>query len=420
VVGSVGSDSNGTTFSTVGDVPKSTTKTLDDLLHRVAKEAKDHVFREEFVEVKDGKKVVYKINPSSVCDGGSTCIEKLTSNPVRFEVTANADDTLNVALLVGEARHNPGTALLAPNKLSVRLNLAEAMDVIRLLTNTEDQKDFPETLTGIVEGSIEKLGENNFAISESVLEKVDLLVGQAKGKPVAVTVQPSNPTARLTINSATNTLGYSVALGAVDVKVAGAAVCTGDSKCGAPEKNGTFSGHLGGYTGGFDITKGATELTLAHVGLGNDTSYVALNNDRLGTLDVNPNNGRTVSVTFKKTAEGTLVTFDPVLDVKLALMLNKISESLRVDMPEWLSNEIFEVMLGGDAKPSVLVPGATCHSDGSSTTKDELKVVTGALTLSSSSLSSPVSAAAGMCLLPVSGSNSKSNPVSRVKPGSCQ
>jgi hypothetical protein len=48
------------------------------------------------------------------------------------------------------------------------------------------------------------------------------------------------------------------------------------------------------------------------------------------------------------------------------------------------------------------------------------QVVTGELTLSSISLSSKVDVAAGMCLLPVDGSDSQANPVSRLKAGTCQ
>jgi hypothetical protein len=416
--GGASGGSTSTTSSTFDGVPSSTTKGLDDLLHRAAQEAKDHVFREEFVELKDGNQVVYKINPASACGTNTSCIEKLTANPVRFVVTANSDDTLNVALLVGEARHQPGTAVLGPKKLSVRVDLAEAMAAIRLYMTADDQKNLPERLSGVFEGTLEKRAENDFAISESLIEKFDLLVGQAKGKPVAVTVLPSNPSAQLTINSATNTLGYSANLGAVDVQVAGAAVC--NSKCGSNEQTGTFSAHLGGFSGDFSVSKGATDLTFSGLGLGNDTTYVAINNDRLGTLDVNPNNGRRFTVNFKKTAEGTLVTFDPALDIKLALMLNKLSQSLRVDMPAWLENEVLDVMLGGAAKPSVLVPGATCDANGYATTKSQVKVVTGNLSLSESSLATPVSVAAGMCLVPVSGAASGSCPFSKLQSGTCQ
>jgi hypothetical protein len=412
------SGSVGTTTNGIDGIPKATTKALDQFMSKAASEAKEHVFRDELVESNDGNKVIYKIDPVSACGSNSECVAKLTQNPVRFAVTANTDDSLNVALLVGEARHTPATALLSSTEVSVRANLAEVMDTLRLFATAADLESFPDHLNGVIEAALERRSESEFAISGSVIEKFDLLVGQAKGKPVAVTVAPSDPTWLLTLDSATNTLGYSVAMGAVDVKVAGAAVC--NDSCGSKEKTGSFSGHLGGYSFQTSVSKGATELNLSGVGLGNDTTYVALDDDRLGTLDVNPNQGRKFSMNFKRTAEGTLVTFEPALDIKLALMLNKLSDSLRVDMPDWLSDEIFEIMLGGAAKPSVLVPAPVCDAFGNASSKSQLAVVTGDLTLSSSSPSTRVDVTAGMCLLPVDGAASDANPVSRLKAGACQ
>jgi hypothetical protein len=89
-------------------------------------------------------------------------------------------------------------------------------------------------------------------------------------------------------------------------------------------------------------------------------------------------------------------------------------------MPAWLASEIFDVMLGGAANPSVLVPAPTCDAYGDVTSKRELQVVTGNLSLGENSLSSPLSVAAGMCLLPVDGLSSKAIPFSRLQSGACQ
>jgi hypothetical protein len=129
--------------------------------------------------------------------------------------------------------------------------------------------------------------------------------------------------------------------------------------------------------------------------------------------------GRKLSVTFKKTTGGTLVTFDPALDIKLAMMLNKLSESLRVDMPVWLGDEIFDVMLGGAPKPSVLIPAPTCDVYGTPISKSEVEVVTGTLSLAATSLATPVTVAAGMCLLPVEGVANNAHPFSQVTSGVC-
>lgn len=65
---------------------------------------------------------------------------------------------------------------------------------------------------------------------------------------------------------------------------------------------------------------------------------------------------------------------------------------------------------------------APCAGDhvGNVTTKSQLKVMTGNLSLSESSLPSPVSAAAAMCLVQVDGLGSKAAPFSRLKADICQ
>jgi hypothetical protein len=416
--GSTGATS--TASNTVNNTPKDATDALGKVLRQVRDEAKEHVFRQELVESEDGNRVTYKVDPTQACDGSSDCIEKLTNNPVRFVVTANTDNSLDIALLVGQDRHSPATAHLGDTKISVRGNLGEVMDTVRLFMSPDEQKDLPEKLVGSVEWSLEKRGPGDFVLASSILERFELLTGQGKGKPISVTVQPSSPTSQFTINSNTNTIGFKENIGTIDVSVAGTAVCENNSKCGTKEETGTFGLHLAGMTGEFSTVPNATELTFSGLGLGPESSHVALNGQPLATVDLNPSAGRRFSINFKKTDEGTLVTFEPALDLRIAMAMTNLSESLRVDMPDWLMNEVFDVSLGGAPKPSILIPSATCDADGNSSVKQQLKVVNGRLILDSTSLPSPVDVAAGMCLLPVESSASNPNPMSLVESGVCQ
>ncbi|HEY5958182.1 MAG TPA: hypothetical protein VIV60_16575, partial [Polyangiaceae bacterium] len=89
------------------------------------------------------------------------------------------------------------------------------------------------------------------------------------------------------------------------------------------------------------------------------------------------------------------------LDFKLAMAMTNLSESMRVDMPDWLFNEVFDVSLGGAPKPSILIPAPTCDATGNAVKKDQLQVVTGKLALSATSLAQPLEVMTGMCLVPV-------------------
>lgn len=416
------SSSNGVTRKStdaVDAIPDDTTQVLSDALTKIRDEAKEHVFRRDLVESEDGKQVVYRMQPAEICENDRECIDRLDQNPLRFAVTANSDDSLNVALLVGQDRHGPATAVLGENKLAVKGNLSEVMDSMRLLLSTDDQKDLPDELQGVLEWSIEKRGDGDFVLSASILERFELKLGQTKAKPVAVTVQPSSPTTQIGINSVTNTISYKENLGAIDVSAAGSAVCS-DIDCGSKEQSGSFGLHLGGFTGEFETTAGAAELTFSGLGLGSTTSALSLNGQPLVSVDLNPQQSRKFSINFKKSDQGTLVTFEPALDLRLAMAMTNLSESLRVDMPDWLFDEVFDVTLGGAPKPSILIPAPSCNPDGSSTSKEQLEVVAGTLVLDASSLATPVAVNANQCLVPVESSASEPHPFSLVTSGVCQ
>lgn len=415
-----GSDPCSPTSSSPADtVPEETTNALGELIKKVRDEAKSHVFRQDLVESDDGSRVVYKMVPAEVCNSNTECIDKLTANPIRFAVTANSDDTLNVALLVGQEPRNPANAVLGENKLAIRGDLAEAMETLKLFLSTSEQADLPNKLAGSIEWSIEKRAAGEFVISTALLSRFELVTGQTTGKPVSVTVQPTTPTSQITLNSNTNSVSFSENIGTVDVSAAGTAICDG-LKCGAPEEAGTFGLHVAGLTGSFATSAGATEVTFSDLGLGADTSNLTLNGQALTEVDLNPNSGRKFSMNFKKTDRGTLVTFEPELDLSIAMAMNHLSETAKVDMPDWLSNEILDVTLGGAPKPAVLIPAKICNADGSTTTKDQLEVATGTLTLGATSIAAPVEVTAGMCLVPAENTENLTHPMARVASGVCQ
>jgi len=101
--------------------------------------------------------------------------------------------------------------------------------------------------------------------------------------------------------------------------------------------------------------------------------------------------------------------------------MTHLSESMRVDMPDWLFDEVFDVTLGGAPKPSVLIPATTCDANGDRSSKDQIKVTAGRLTLDASSLANPVEVLTNMCLVPAAEEPSEqAHPFSLFSSGVCQ
>jgi len=64
--------------------------------------------------------------------------------------------------------------------------------------------------------------------------------------------------------------------------------------------------------------------------------------------------------------EGYLVTFEPALDLGGALAISEFSDQFRLELPSWLSDEVFDLSFGGAPVPSVRVPRRErCPTDGS-------------------------------------------------------
>ncbi len=393
---------------------------LEEALREVRAFADDHVFKEEYVESDDGTTVIYRIDPASACEGDSECVSELTENPLRVAVNVLEDESLAVRLLVGNDRHDPLSARLSAEQLGLTADLSELMDAVSLFMEPEDREDLPKTLRGVIDLSLTKNGEQDFSIAFSVLEALNLEVEDEPGELVAVNIGASTPTSELRLDANTNSMTWRQNLATVDVTASGSLVCGDDSDCGAKEQQGTFRMHLAGMTSQLEMSSGSDGFGISGYGLGDDTSYVALDDERLVAVDLNQNSGRTLDIRFKDTAEGILVTFEPELDLRVATALNTLSESLRVDMPDWLFDEVFDVTLGGDAKPSILIRRPSCDEYGDPVGDAQLEVESGTLTLAASSASEPVTVSAGMCVVPAETTTEEPHPFETVAAGVCE
>lgn len=405
-------------------VPADGAQGLEGALRELSDTLTNEVFQDQFIESSDATTVVYLLDPAVVCDPlDAECVSELTANPIRFSVTNRADGSLYADILVGEARNNPATIILSETEARLQADLGEFRTVLSMLMSA-DQTGLPETLQGNIELAIVKNGEQDFSLEFSVLSDV-AIVSNSGEPPVATSISIARavPAAAVRFNAPAHSLTLTQDWRPIDLQLPGSVFCEGRTDCGDQELNGEFHAYLAGASSTVTATEGQSELVFDNVGLGNATSFIDLNSQPLVRLDINPNSDRRFSMGFQDTADGVLVTFQPELDLAVAVTLMNLSETLRVDLPEWLFDEVFNVTMTGQSMSQVLVPHADCATPDAP--QAPLQVVTGTLTLSAASVANDVPVSAGMCLVEapvVEGTveSTSGHPFESVAAGSCE
>jgi len=173
-----------------------------------------------------------------------------------------------------------------------------------------------------------------------------------------------------------------------------------------PIYQGTLEAVVAGIEGGVTLDGSTDALTLSHLGLGEQTSTIKVDQNTIAALDVNPAAGRHFDLKLEKQAAGTLATFTPTLDATLLLKLAPLASQISNISPALLDNMI-HVWFDGQ-NPSV------------QTGNDELRIVSGTLHYADAyDPSHDLTAAAGSCLANGDGEASLSD-VSSLVVTTCQ
>lgn len=373
--------------------PFSVTETIDEAMRELNTFLLDKVFLDQFVENEDGTTVVYLLDPSVVCDADPECVTELTETPLRLRVRS-AEERLYVEVLVGAEQNRAATLVIGDDIIAVEGDLSDVQRVLADLSANDPDAFVPETMEGVVAASLVRNAPGDYTMAWGVTQATHVRYDAGEQEPVDIRYGVSPEAMLLRINGPANQLSAALSYPTIDASAAGSLFCGETSSCGPQELDGTFSYHLAGLSGETTLSPGDSEIDIVNLGLGNEATTVSLNDATLGSLDVNADSGRRLSINAKSVEGGTLVTFSPELDLRLAMALSNLSEGLRMDLPEWLSDEIFDVTLTGESSASVLVPLRNC--DGSAT--EQIRVESGTLSATATSATSSLSVQAGSCI----------------------
>jgi hypothetical protein len=369
----------------------------------------DNVFTPANVVEQSSTSVTYQLPPSLLCTLGddeppmveepgaeaeldSDCIALYTEVPIRLRVRSPREGDLDIELLVGG--DNPADFRLYAAELAVDVDLGEVRDAAARLAQASDTdiSGLP-TMRGRVALSLSELTDSHAVLALSIPSAIS--VRSSGDVEWALSLGVANPAARLELDGPARRLAGFVSVGAFDASLPTSALFGAEMTCDptgdcTERPAGRLSAHLAGLSGSTSLAGPTDDLELTGFGLGSDTSWLAVDGQRVISVDLNASSGRLVNMAIAALASGIEVTVTPGFDLRVALDMRHALAYLAEGAPDWLLDEDLAVVLGGAAAPKL----AFLSLEGTSF----VQVLEGALSLTSRMLGLDLAADAGECL----------------------
>lgn len=287
----------------------------------------------------------------------TSCGEPLGAAPSYIDAQLTSDGVLLISVELTEGADWTETVIVTPDVVAVRAPLgplatwgdtasADLRSGDLVLPDVEGTATaiVRKTQAGVITGSVGLSG---------------LRVVTEAGTPDEARFQTSTDCVGFQVALGPRSGGSAVAarLGVVDADWAGSLHCPSESSCGEKERTGRFGYHLGDVSAILAQPPEASgqDVSLA-LGTGErSTASVAGDEFASGGLGADGDGGA-VTTSVSSDDQSFVVTFEPALDMAGAMTISAFSDEMRLDLPSWLSDEIFDLTFGGDPVGSIRVP----------------------------------------------------------------
>lgn len=381
---------------TVDDLRQSR-EDMSSSIDSLMKTLREKIFTEENLESESDGAATYRLGPKALCgssgdsaspgtsSGGPApapqtqgdsgldpdCVDLVNRLEVRLRLSSAGSDNVDVALLLTPDKRNPATLELYADHVGVVANLGEIKGTLDALG--EDTGSLV-SLAGKLEFELKRNAELDYSFLASVLEDVKIGERQDSGETMLIGVGKSIPTVEVRLDGNARTVTGTLDVGPITVS----GPLNGFRDLFDPEEydanglpiprpvyQGTVDGLLAGIEAGVTLDGSKDKLTLDHLGLGDQTSTLKVDQNVIAALDVNPNAGRHFDLSLEKQDNGTLATFMPTLDVSVLLKFAPLMAQIQNISPALLDNALHFWFDG--TNPSI------------QTGNDQLRIVNGTL-----------------------------------------
>lgn len=346
-------------------------------------------------------------NPPSQAELNASCASNIDEMRYRVRVWSPSEGNMNFRVTVGPG-HHIGDVEVHEDRVYGAVNLSEiraAVEHADTVYGSDSASDVPSTFEGTVATLLEKQGENIAHMEVRVESDVSIGGGDVQLQLAS----PGQPIFGATADGSADRVSTTFNLDTVEVSF------TADHYAYENDESVSFdhTAHLAGLTGRMIFDGAAEQFKIRDFGFGDSTSWLDMNGERVLSLDLNPESGRTFDMTVESAnAEDTYDAawspqFDATIGVNFGRLATKITE-------EWLMEDEFNVALTGN-NPR-LRAGTTENDWG------YLEVLSGSLEVSSSTPNYVRSVSQGNCLLEGADNGSQVayyHPLESVKSDSC-
>jgi hypothetical protein len=239
-------------------------------------------------------------------------------------------------------------------------------------------------MTGKLAIELQRNGEQDFTLSGSVLDAVDVEGSLADG-PFALGVAAKDPLWSLHADGVVRTLDVTLDLGEVTLTAPWIDLFK------TSLARGTFALDWKGLSAHVALDDGAKTLDVTNIGLGDGTSTIKLDATTLVAIDLNAQTGRRFDLTVSPVAgELPSFAFAPGLSLKAAFHLQPLADAGDT-VADYLRDEIYDVTIGRLVQPVA--------ADAVSGFPGGVKVLEDSITIAAERAGASVTAPTGMCLV---------------------
>jgi len=325
-------------------------------------------------------------NAPSQAELDASCASNIDEMRYRVRVWSPSDGNMNFRVMVGPG-HHPGNVQVHQDHLLGSVNLSEiraAAEHYDTVYGTDSASDIPSTFEGTVSTLLEKQGDEKAHLEVRVESDVSIGGGDVQFQLAS----PGQPIFGATADGSADRVSTTFNLDTLEANFAVEHYANESGEYVSFD----HTAHLAGLTGRMIFDGAAEQFKFRDFGFGDSTSWLDINGERVLSLDVNPDSGRTFDMTVESAnAEDTYdASWSPEFTANVGVNFGRLATKIT---EEWLMEDEFNVAVTGN-NPT-LRAGTTENDWG------YLEVLSGSLEVSSSTPNYVRSVSQGNCLLEV-------------------